>query len=112
MPSLIAKWQKCGKRSCRCNEGFLHGPYFWLVRYISKKASHKRKGKYSWRYLGRNPLLVWEKLRTIDTRFGQRYQLSDLTDKIGRLRQIKDKTVEHRTIEPLLTIEDTLSEQK
>lgn len=110
MTSLIAKWQKCGKTSCRCSNGLLHGPYFWLVKYISRKTNDKRKGKYSWRYLGRNPLTVWEKLRSIDERFGKRYQLSDLNNKIDRLKQTKDKTTIYQTVERLLTIKDPLSE--
>lgn len=27
--SISIKWQKCGKKKCRCNEGKRHGPYAW-----------------------------------------------------------------------------------
>lgn len=54
MPSIIKKYQKCGKINCHCssNESY-HGPYFWSVRYIRPRNSLK-KGKYKWQYVGKN----------------------------------------------------------
>ena len=43
--SIVKKWQKCGKKGCRCNFGgdLRHGPYHWLVTYNpdTKKQSWK-----------------------------------------------------------------------
>ena len=55
MPSIIKKYQKCGKNNCHCsqNDSF-HGPYYWFVRYIKPRNSFK-KGKYKWEFISRNP---------------------------------------------------------
>ena len=43
--TVVRKWQKCGKKGCRCNFGgdLRHGPYHWLVTYNpdTKKQSWK-----------------------------------------------------------------------
>lgn len=49
---LIVKFQKCGKKNCKCVNGHLHGPYYWLINY--KKNSRAKKGKYNWIYLGKD----------------------------------------------------------
>ncbi|MHA1443263.1 MAG: DUF6788 family protein [Candidatus Hodarchaeales archaeon] len=87
MPSILAKWQKCGKSTCRCSEGFFHGPYLWLVTYHSSRSNDRRAGKYSWQYLGRSPNIAWEKLRSINPRFSQEYEFSSLLEKLGSVRQ-------------------------
>jgi len=87
MASLIAKWQKCGKHNCRCNEGFPHGPYFWLVTYISKNSILQHRGKYHWQYLGKNPQDVWTKLEYLDSRFTERYSLEKMHDRIVQLKK-------------------------
>lgn len=110
MASLIAKWQKCGKSGCRCTIGTLHGPYFWLVAYISKKTNDPRKGKYSWQYLGKNPAKVWEKLRFIDERFSRKYELSDLNNKIENLKGSRNSEEIPKTIEPILKVDDTITD--
>ena len=110
MASLIAKWQKCGKSTCRCSDGlFLHGPYFWLVKYISKKSSHKRRGKYAWRYLGKNPRDVWEKLEILDKRFNKKYNLPFLNAKVHSLKQNRKTNNSFKTIEQILKIDDTIA---
>ncbi|MHA2223864.1 MAG: DUF6788 family protein [Candidatus Hodarchaeales archaeon] len=106
MASLIAKWQKCGKSSCRCSNGVLHGPYFWLVKYISKKAVHKRRGKYSWQYLGKNPRDVWERLEILDKRFNERYSILDLNKKLKILTEPIERDESFKIVEPILTIKD------
>jgi len=87
MPSILAKWQKCGKSTCRCSEGLLHGPYLWLVTYHSSRSADRRAGKYSWQYLGRSPNVAWEKLRAFNPRFSQEYEFSSLLEKLRSLRQ-------------------------
>lgn len=56
MGSIITKFQKCGKPNCKCMTGFsnefLHGPYYWHVKYIKPRNSLK-KGKYKWVYIGK-----------------------------------------------------------
>ncbi len=46
--SLIEHYKKCGKAVCRCTEGKLHGPY-WYV-------SYKREGKAVLEYVAREDL--------------------------------------------------------
>ena len=61
MASVIAKFQRCGKTNCHCYlNGSLHGPYFWLVSYV---RSEHGKGKYRWKYLGKDPQSVITKLK-------------------------------------------------
>jgi hypothetical protein len=108
MASLIVKWQKCGKPGCRCTIGTLHGPYFWLVAYISNKINDPRKGKYSWQYLGKNPAEVWKKLRFIDKRFSKTYELSDLNNKIEYLKRNRKSERIPKTIEPILKLDDAI----
>jgi len=51
MVSIIIKFQRCGKKNCKCiKEGKLHGPYFWAVTY---KGSQQGRAKYKWIYLGK-----------------------------------------------------------
>lgn len=112
MVSLIAKWQKCGKSNCRCSDGlFLHGPYFWLVKYISKKSNHKRRGKYAWRYLGKNPRDVWEKLVIEDKRFNEKFSLTLLNTKLHSLKQKRKANDNLKAVEEILKIEDTITEK-
>ncbi len=63
MGSVIAKWQICGKKNCRCSQGFLHGPYFWYIQYQRKNG--QRKGTYHWTYLGKTYSKIETKLNTI-----------------------------------------------
>jgi hypothetical protein len=109
MASLIAKWQICGKSTCRCTNGLFHGPYFWLVSYISVKSNDKKKGKYSWTYLGKNPSNVWKKLRTFDSRFYEKYSFSTLRDKIKELHKDKARTEDLKTSESVLEVADTIA---
>lgn len=111
MASVIVKWQKCGKPGCRCSVGTLHGPYFWLVAYISKKSNDKRKGKYSWRYLGKNSTDAWKKLAELDKRFNEKYDLPDLNSKIHKLKQSKEKSISFKTIEQILTVGDATTDK-
>ncbi len=106
MASLIAKWQKCGKQGCRCIEGTPHGPYFWLLTYVSKKSLDKHRGKYTWRYLGKNPQKVWTQLKAHDQRFEQRYTLDDLTQKVHRLYSQRTQTPYKKMSEPILEIKE------
>ena len=63
MASIIAKLQRCGKTNCHCYaSGSLHGPYFWLVIYV---RSEYQKGKYKWKYLGKDPQLILGKLKDL-----------------------------------------------
>jgi len=40
--SLHAEWKRCGKPSCRCTRGELHGPY-WYRRW---RESHRQRRQY------------------------------------------------------------------
>lgn len=57
MGSIITKFQKCGKPNCKCSLGFstefLHGPYYWHVKYVKPRNSLK-KGQYKWIYIGKS----------------------------------------------------------
>ena len=94
MPSILAKRQKCGKPTCRCSEGYLHGPYLWLVTYHSSTSSDRRAGKYSWLYLGRYPEKAWDKLRAIDPRFDEKFKFSTLVKKLKNVQDRDDFTLE------------------
>ena len=74
MPSIIIKYQKCGKTNCRCStHKILHGPYFWLVRYIKPRYTHE-KGRYKWRYLGKNG----KDLATFFNQEGEKYHFQNI----------------------------------
>ncbi|MFX0123790.1 MAG: DUF6788 family protein [Candidatus Hodarchaeota archaeon] len=111
MASVIVKWQNCGKPACRCREGLLHGPYFWLVSYISKKSDDRRKGKYFWRYLGKNPTDVWKRLENLDQRFNEKYDFLDLNIKLQHIIKKREKINDARSIERILTVEDVIIEK-
>ena len=104
MPSILAKWQKCGKLTCRCSKGLLHGPYLWLVTYHSSRSADRRAGKYSWLYLGRSPNIAWEKLRTIDPRFSKEFDFSSLLEKLRSLRQNFESPSDSPSSSTLLTL--------
>jgi Family of unknown function (DUF6788) len=62
--SLRKRHMRCGKRSCRCRTGALHGPYY----YFEPSRQH---GK--WRYVSRerlvevkNGIADWKKQKEID----------------------------------------------
>ena len=48
--SLMAQYKCCGRDNCRCAKGYLHGPFFYHVRYVEgiryktyvKKADFER----------------------------------------------------------------------
>lgn len=44
--TITIKYQKCGKKGCRCNNGNLHGPYIWRRTKINGKEIWKYQGKY------------------------------------------------------------------
>ena len=55
LPSIIKKYQKCGKPNCHCqNNETAHGPYYWYVKYVKSKSSLK-KGKYKWQFISKDP---------------------------------------------------------
>jgi len=39
--SIHLQWKTCGKNSCRCNVGALHGPYVALHRRIGGRQTKK-----------------------------------------------------------------------
>ena len=41
MPALLPLWTRCGKATCRCTDGCLHGPY-WVLRW-REGATHRRR---------------------------------------------------------------------
>ena len=43
---IITKFQRCGKRNCRCAHGQLHGPYQWRVIWDKETQTS------TWIYLG------------------------------------------------------------
>jgi len=49
--TLVRKYQKCGKKNCKCQQGKLHGPYWWRVKYVRKSESGK--GHHRWKYVGK-----------------------------------------------------------
>jgi hypothetical protein len=106
MPSVLAKWQKCGKSGCRCDQGFLHGPYFWLVTYISTRSTGRRAGKYSWIYLGSSPDRAWDKLISIDNLFERYFQKSSLSDKLSNLKNKSISQTPSSYTTPLLSLPD------
>jgi len=106
MASIIVKWQKCGKTGCRCSEGMPHGPYFWLVTYVSVRSTDKRRGKYAWKYLGRQPSDAWEKLAVLDRRFKSTFNLQTFSHKVKELNQRKAQGKVQKSTEKVLTIND------
>ena len=58
---ITVKFQKCGKKNCKCYNGYLHGPYYWLITY--KKYTSSKKGKYSWIYLGKDGNTIEQKIK-------------------------------------------------
>ena len=98
MVSIIIKFQKCGKKTCKCyKEGKLHGPYFWAVTY---KGSHQGRAKYKWTYLGKAIEKTIEKLGVIfpevDVKSTQEKLQSKLTKLLERSGDIKEG--EYQTI--------------
>ncbi|MHA1969455.1 MAG: DUF6788 family protein [Candidatus Hodarchaeales archaeon] len=106
MASIIVKWQKCGKEGCRCREGMPHGPYFWLVRYVTVKSSDKRRGKYTWKYLGKKPADAWQKLSQFNQRFQNTFDLQDFDRKVAELNVRRKLGAIHKTTEKLLSVDD------
>ena len=41
IPALLPLWTRCGKPSCRCNDGHPHGPY-WVLRW-REGSTHRRR---------------------------------------------------------------------
>ena len=107
MASIIVKWQKCGKEGCRCLEGMPHGPYFWLVKYITVRSTEKRRGKYTWKYLGKKPTDAWEKLTQFDPRFQNSFNLRDFDRKVIELNVRRKQGSIQKTTERLLTVDDS-----
>ncbi len=33
MGSILSQWKRCGRATCHCTHGALHGPYFYQVWY-------------------------------------------------------------------------------
>jgi hypothetical protein len=58
---ITVKFQKCGKKNCKCYNGHLHGPYYWLITY--KKYNSTKKGKYIWIYLGKDGNTVEQRIK-------------------------------------------------
>ena len=106
MAALIIKWQKCGKSTCRCCEGFPHGPYFWLVTYISRNSHLKQRGKYKWKYLGKKPDEAWSKLVHLDQRFHKNYSLEKLKQRVNNLHKLKIEQKSSRMSDRVFIVKD------
>jgi hypothetical protein len=39
--SLQREWRRCGKATCRCTNGMLHGPY-WYLRWRDRGRQRRR----------------------------------------------------------------------
>jgi uncharacterized protein YlbG (UPF0298 family) len=82
---ITVKFQRCGKINCRCSNGYLHGPYFWLIIY--KKPTRSKKGKYNWIYLGKDNSNINNKLKSLTfTKNWDHHQWSALDNKIKKLK--------------------------
>jgi uncharacterized coiled-coil DUF342 family protein len=81
--SLRRRMIKCGKKSCRCRKGQLHGPYCYF-------APSKCRGK--WQYIPAEDLKIvelgvadWKKQQKIDT---------EIKDVSARLKEIRREVIE------------------
>ncbi len=41
IPALLPLWTRCGKPTCRCTTGHLHGPY-WVLRWREGATNRRR----------------------------------------------------------------------
>ncbi|MFW9780271.1 MAG: hypothetical protein ACFFE8_15630 [Candidatus Heimdallarchaeota archaeon] len=73
---------------------------------MSRKAEHPQKGRYSWKYLGKHPETAWIRLKEIDERFDQQYDLQDLKNKITDMIQIRKIQRDISVTEPVLVVDD------
>lgn len=90
MVSIIIKFQRCGKKNCKCiKEGKLHGPYFWAVTY---RGSQYGRAKYKWVYLGKAIEKTIEKLSIIFPEIDAKKTREQLQSKLNKLQE-KDKRI-------------------
>ncbi len=71
--AVCAQWKRCGKPSCRCASGDLHGPYFYRFwraggrlrkTYVPRAdVEQARQACLAWRQL--QQLLLWNRRRTV-----------------------------------------------
>lgn len=86
MVCLTTKFQKCGKKSCHCVDGKLHGPYWWLIIY--QKKTKNQKGKYYWIYLGKDGFTFEKNSKFKDyTKHWNERQRNEFREKIRKLRK-------------------------
>ena len=91
MVSIVIKFQRCGKKNCRCaREGHLHGPYFWAVSY---KGSRNGRMKYKWIYLGK---AIEESIEKLSTQFPD-FKLKHTPDQLQSRLQKLLKRYNHPT---------------
>ncbi|MFQ6123190.1 MAG: DUF6788 family protein [Candidatus Heimdallarchaeota archaeon] len=85
MVSIIIKFQRCGKKNCKCiKEGKLHGPYFWAVNY---RGSQNGRAKYKWIYLGKAIEKTIEKLGVVFPEIDIKITREKLQLKLNKLQE-------------------------
>lgn len=85
MVSIIIKFQRCGKKNCKCiKEGKLHGPYFWAVTYKGSQHGH---AKYKWVYLGKAIETTVAKLGVIYPEIDVKMTREKLQSKLNKLQE-------------------------
>jgi len=87
LPFINIKYQKCGKKNCKCSgTSYVHGPYFWLVSYV---RVHKkgRTNKLKWKYIGSNSEQLLDFLKLNESKYNFD------PNKINELVEKHDKTV-------------------
>lgn len=85
MVSIIIKFQRCGKKNCKCaKKGQLHGPYFWAVTY---RGSHHGRAKYKWIYLGKAIEKTIDKLGVIFPEIDVNITREKLQSKLIKLQE-------------------------
>ncbi len=85
MVSIIIKFQRCGKKTCKCaKEGKLHGPYFWAVTY---RGSQLGRAKYKWVYLGKAIEKTIEKLGIVFPEIDAKMTREKLQSKLNKLHE-------------------------
>ena len=86
---ITVKFQKCGKKNCKCVNGHLHGPYYWLINY--KKNSGSKKGKYNWVYLGKDGKTVERNIKSQSfTKKWKKIEWDLFNSKINSLEEKRD----------------------
>lgn len=114
MPSLLKTYNNCGKDTCICQTGYLHGPYYF-VKYYLKSRTNPNDGEFKKRDIGKKNKVVpflTNQIKNLDINFEKLDKFLESSSIQPKDIQILKKILERNTDVNLDPLKESIAKLK